>query len=56
MVSWTLSPAITDANRVEVLGELDEPTAAFLALEIFTFSRPETPDEAGEEQSGLSST
>ena len=56
VVSWTLSPAITDANRVEVLGELDEPTAAFLALEIFTFSRPETPDEAGEEQSGLSST
>jgi len=56
VVSWTLAPAITDGNRVEVLSELDEPTAAFLALEIFTFSRPETPDEAGEEQSGLSST
>jgi hypothetical protein len=56
IVSWTLTPSITDSNRVEVLGELDEPTAAFLASEIFDFSRPETPVEAGEDPSGLSST
>ena len=56
VVSWTLEPGITDMIRVEVLGELDEPTAAFLAQSIFDFSRPETPDEAGEEHGGLSST
>jgi len=56
IVSWTLDPAITDSNRVEVLSELDEPTAAFLAGAIFTFSRPETLDEAGEESRGLSRT
>ena len=56
VVSWTLEPAITDVNRVEVLGELDEPTASFLAQAIFNYSRPETPAEAGEEQSGLSNT
>lgn len=56
LVSWTLDPAITDSNRVEVLAELDEPTAAFLAQSIFEYSRPETPSEAGEEQRGLSNT
>lgn len=56
VVSWTLEPAITDVNRVEVLGELDEPTASFLAQAIFNYSRPETPAEAGEERSGLSNT
>lgn len=56
VVSWTLDPSITDANRVEVLGELDEPTAAFLAQAIFEYSRPESVSEAGEEQSGLLST
>ena len=56
IVSWTLEPAITDVNRVEVLGELDEPTASFLAQAIFNYSRPETPAEAGEERSGLSNT
>ena len=52
IVSWTLTPGIGDTNRSEVIGELDEPTAAFLAEAIFTFSRPETEDEAGNEQSG----
>ena len=56
IVSWTLTPSITDSNRVEVLGELDEPTALFLSSAIFDFSRPETPAEAGEAPSGLSST
>ena len=56
VVSWTLDPAITDSNRVEVLGELDEPTAAFLAQAIIEYSRPETKDEAGEGQGGLSNT
>jgi len=54
IVSWTLDPAITDSNRVEVLSELDEPTAAFLSQAIFDYSRPETQDEAGEGPSGLS--
>ncbi len=48
IVSWTLTPGIGDTNRSEVIGELDEPTAAFLAERIFEFSRPETEDEAGE--------
>ena len=52
VVSWTLTPGIGDTNRTEVLGELDEPTAAFLAQEIFEFSRPETEDEAGNGQGG----
>ena len=56
VVSWTLVPAISDMNRVDIIGELDEPTAAFLASAIFDFSRPETPVEAGEDQGGLSST
>jgi tRNA U34 2-thiouridine synthase MnmA/TrmU len=52
IVSWTLTPGIGDTNRTEVIGELDEPTAAFLAEAIFTFSRPETEDEAGNGQGG----
>ena len=52
VVSWTLTPGIGDTNRTEVLGELDEPTAAFLAEQIFQFSRPETEDEAGNGQGG----
>ena len=52
VVSWTLTPGIGDTNRTEVLGELDEPTAAFLAEQIFQFSRPETEDEAGNEPGG----
>ena len=53
VVSWTLTPAIGDTNRTEVIGELDEPTAAFLAEQIFAFSRPfETEAEAGEERGG----
>jgi hypothetical protein len=56
VVSWTLEPALTDSNRTEVLGELDEPTAAFLAQAIFEFSRPETGDEAGNVPSSLSDT
>ena len=56
IVSWTLTPGIGDTNRTDVIGELDEPTAAFLAQEIFDFSRPETEHEAGEERGGLSST
>jgi len=53
IVSWTLTPGIGDTNRTEVIGELDEPTAAFLAEQIFAFSRPETEREAGEEPGGL---
>jgi len=56
VVSWTLVPGIGDTNRTEVLGELDEPTAAFLAEQIFEFSRPETEDEAGEARGGSSTT
>ena len=56
VVSWTLTPGIGDTNRTEVLGELDEPTAAFLAEQIFQFSRPETEAEAGEEPGGSSTT
>ena len=56
VVSWTLEPSLTDSNRAEVLGELDEPTAPFLAQSIFEFSRPETPTEAGEERVSSSST
>ena len=56
VVSWTLEPGITDSNRVEVLGELDEPTAAFLAQAIFEYSRPESASAAGEERGALSST
>lgn len=56
IVSWTLDPAISDSNRTEIIGELDEPTAAFLAEEIFEFSRPETGEEAGEGHGDLSST
>jgi hypothetical protein len=52
IVSWTLTPGIGDTNRTEVIGELDEPTAAFLAEQIFAFSRPETEHEVGEEQGG----
>ena len=52
VVSWTLTPGIGDTNRTEVLGELDEPTAAFLAEQIFQFSRPETEDEVGNELGG----
>ena len=52
VASWTLTPGIGDTNRTEVLGELDEPTAAFLAEQIFQFSRPETEDEAGNGQGG----
>jgi len=56
IVSWTLQPGIGDTNRTEVIGELDEPTAAFLAQEIFDFSRPETEDEAGNAHGGSSSS
>tara|TARA_R110000744_G_C19299616_1_gene555590 strand:+ start:178 stop:612 length:435 start_codon:yes stop_codon:yes gene_type:complete len=56
VVSWTLEPAITDVNRVSILGELDEPTAAFLASAIFEFSRPATPSESGEAPGGSSRT
>tara|TARA_R110000824_G_scaffold14098_2_gene60450 strand:+ start:2414 stop:2848 length:435 start_codon:yes stop_codon:yes gene_type:complete len=56
IVSWTLTPGIGDTNRVDVIGELDEPTAAFLAQEIFEFSRPESEQEAGEGHGDLSST
>ena len=56
VVSWTLVPGIGDTNRTEVLGELDEPTAAFLAEQIFEFSRPETEDEAGNAPGGSSIT
>jgi hypothetical protein len=52
VVSWTLTPGIGDTNRSEVLGELDEPTAAFLAEQIFQFSRPETEDEVGNGHGG----
>jgi len=38
------------------VGELDEPTAAFLAEAIFEFSRPDTEAEAGNVQKGLSSS
>ena len=56
VVSWTLVPGIGDTNRTDVLGELDEPTAAFLAEQIFEFSRPETEDEAGNGRGGSSTT
>jgi len=56
IVSWTLEPALTDKNRSETVGELDEPTAAFLAEAIFEFSRPDTEAEAGNVQKGLSSS
>ena len=56
VVSWTLVPGIGDTNRTEVLGELDEPTAAFLAEAIFEFSRSETEDEAGNAPGGSSIT
>jgi len=56
IVSWTLTPPLDDANRVEVIGELDEPTAAFLAEQIFEFSRPENTEEMGKGQGGLSIT
>jgi len=55
IVSWTLTPALEDSNRVDVIGELDEPTAAFLAEQIFEFSRPETEHEAGNAPGGSSS-
>jgi len=56
VVSWTLTPPITDGNRVEVLGELDEPTAAFLAEQVFEYSRPETAEEAKNVRGGSSNT
>jgi hypothetical protein len=56
IVSWTLTPGIGDTNRTEVIGELDERTAAFLAEAIFEFSRPETEQESGNGQSGSSNT
>tara|TARA_R110000824_G_scaffold1386_10_gene7088 strand:+ start:2294 stop:2719 length:426 start_codon:yes stop_codon:yes gene_type:complete len=56
VVSWTYDPPITDSNRVEILNDLDEPTAILLSESIFRFSRPETEQEAGEELPGSTST
>jgi len=47
IVSWTYDPPISDSNRVEIIEDLDEPTAASISEAIFHFSRPENPDEAG---------
>ena len=56
VVSWSYDPQITDSNRVEVLNDLDEPTAILLSEFIFRFSRPETEQEAGEGQPGSTNT
>jgi len=55
IVSWTLTPALEDANRSDVIGELDEPTAKFLAEAVFAWSRPATEVELGEVDGGSSS-
>ena len=52
VVSWTLAPAISDSNRSEVIGELDEPTAEWLAEKIFEFSRPPSEGELKNKPSG----
>lgn len=49
VVSWTypIPPIAISENGVgNGLDELDEPTAKFLAEQIFEFSRPETKNEA----------
>ena len=52
IVSWTLEPSIDDKNRTDVIGELDEPTAAWLAEQIFDFSRPPSESEVKNTRSG----
>lgn len=44
IVSWTYEEPLGKKN--EATDDLDEPTAKFLAAEIFEFSRPETSAEA----------
>lgn len=41
LVSWTYEPKLPEGTD-----QLDEPTAKFLAEQIFQFSRPETKEEA----------
>tara|TARA_R110000824_G_scaffold185016_8_gene365946 strand:+ start:2933 stop:3358 length:426 start_codon:yes stop_codon:yes gene_type:complete len=56
VISWSYDPPITDSNRVEILNDLDEPTAILLSEAVFRFSRPESEQEAGEDQPGSMST
>ena len=46
IVSWSFEPALDDSNRSEVIGELDEPTAQFIAEAVFDYSRPPSESEA----------
>ena len=48
IVSWTYQPQITDSNRVEIINDLDEPTAVAISEAVFHFSRPENSVEVGE--------
>ena len=55
-VSWSFEPALADNIRSEVIGELDEPTAQFIAEEIFEYSRPPSESEAKKKRKRSSTT
>jgi hypothetical protein len=48
VISWSypVTPVSGKENVEDGLDQLDEPTAKFLAQEVFDFSRPETKAEA----------
>jgi hypothetical protein len=56
IVSWSFDPALDDSNRTEVIGELDEPTAQFIAEAIFEYSRPPSEAEAKKKRKRSSTT
>jgi hypothetical protein len=56
IVSWSFEPAIEDNNRSEVIGELDEPTAHFIAQAVFEYSRPPNEPEAKKKRKTSSAT
>jgi hypothetical protein len=56
IVSWSFEPALDDSNRSEVIGELDEPTAHFIAEAVFEYSRPPSDGEAKKKRKRLSAT
>jgi len=56
IVSWSFEPALDDSNRSEVIGELDEPTAQFIAEAVFDYSRPPSESEAKKKRKRSSTT
>ena len=56
IVSWSFDPALDDSNRSEVIGELDEPTAQFIAEAVFDYSRPPNETESKKKRKRSSTT